>query len=1310
MLLKFYRKPALTPAKIEQTLLNARKKPDIDASKIQTEWCFYVETEEMLGDGDFDNLCRLLKETYEPEKFDSHSFLIGCRTILEIGPRLNFQTAWSSRALSIFQSCGLGKIKRIEHSLRLGLPMNFAMEQKAQFLELFCDRMTEIRYPEPLKSFETDLKPAPVRIIDVIVQGKDALRAINKELGLSMDEQDIELVYNLFVNILKRPPTDVEIAEIAGLRSEHTRHLVFNGNLVIDGQPMKGSLMDIIKSAWRKNPGNAVLAFSGSAIWGHKIKDFKPIRPGFASPFSLSAEMHHVVITAETHNYPSGVDPYPGYATGAGGRERDNEVGAGRGGKMGFGGSGYCTGNLHIPGYDLPWEQDGWTHPENLASPLKILIRTSDGGSDYQNCIGEPLPLGFVRTLGLNFSGEYWSYFKPIMYTFGVGQVSEKHLKKGIPEKGMLVVEFGGPGYRIGLGGATASSMIQGENKVELDFNAVQRGDAEMQQRANRLINACAEMGEKNPIALIQDYGAGGNFNADTELVDPAGAIIYLRAIPIGDNSLSALEIWFNESQERYGILVWPDKLPLIRKICEREKVPCAVIGEITGDGKIVLCDDRNDTTPVNLPLDKILGKVAPKTFEFQRIKRELEPLVLPKNLTVFEALNRVLRLPSVGSKGFLVRKADRSVTGLVVQQQCAGPNHLSVSDCAIMAQSLFDNAGVVSSIGEQPLIGLISPQAMTRMAIGEAILNMSGAYIGNIRKIKFLANWMLAAKLSGEGARLYDAAGALDDTSQKSDIAAIGGKDSLSLATKAKNPNGQEEIVKGPMELVIGASAPMKNVTLKVTPDFKNPGNRIIFVDLANGENRLGGSALAQAYGQVGDECPDMEDPKLFKRAFVIEQSLLRQGRILSAHDRSDGLIVAALEMAFAGNVGMDLSFESDNDMFKVLFSGELGLVMECSEPKLKEVMGAFKKRRVPARVIGKVSEHGGRIRVRYNGDLVLDEPMTKLRQIWEATSTALEMLQTNPNCVREEASVMADLIKPPPYKLTFKPKKTPAKILKARHKPKVAVIREQGSNGDREMAAALKMSGFEPWDVTMTDLISGAVSLDDFIGTVFVGGFTFGDVLDAAKGWAGVINFNPTLAEMFTRFYKRPNTFSLGVCNGSQLMPLIGWVPWQGIPDEKRPRFIENTSGRFESRFPAVRINRSPAIMLKGMGGSILGGWSAHGQGRFHAPDKEIMDKMSELGLIAMQFVDTDGNPTEIYPFNPNGSPNGVTAICSPDGRHLATMIHPERTFLLRQYPWLPEEWKNLEVSPWLKMFQNAYEWCVKTGGKKEKRKEKI
>jgi len=1296
MIQKFYRR-FFDPGKIGQILLDESKKPVWDLTKMITEWCFYVETKEPLNKKEIGILEYILGRTYEPLNFSARSFVLECPTVLEAGPRLNFETAWSTRAVNICHDCTLEKVTRLEYSTRLGIPVKMESEEEEKFLSLFYDRMTQIRYVTPLESFESGLLQAPVRIIHLIEEGIKELALINIELGLGMDDQDMSMCYNLFVNVLKRNPTDVELFQLAaGTFSEHARHNLFNGEITIDGKPLGHSLMDAIKAPWKKNPRNAIVAFKGSVVRGGKVNTLLPIDPVTASLFSPFIQLYHLVVTAETHNYPTGIAPFFGAETGIGGMIRDKKVGAGRGGLAGAVFAGYCTGHLFIPNYDLSWEKRNWIHPENLATGLEIMIGASNGTSAYGNCIGTPVVGGITRT----YESKDRSWIKPIMWVGGVGNVLDAHIKKGESKKGMLVVHIGGPGYRIGMGGSAASSMIQGQNAVHLDFNAVQRGDAEMEQRVNRLIKACVELKDRNPIILIQDEGAGGNCNAITELVDPAGAIIRVRDIPVGDITLSILENWGNESQERYGILIWAESLPVILKIAKREKVPCAVIGEITGNGMIVLYDELDNSTPVSLPLDKILNDLPAKKFNFQRTPKDLKPLKIPHNLTVREALNLVLRHPSVCSKGFLTRKVDRCVTARVTRQQCIGPNHLPLSDHAAIVQSVLDHRGVAISIGEQPIKGLISPEAMVRLAVAEAILNMAGAKITRFEDIKFLANWMLAAKLPGEGAWLCDAIDSLDDMLEKLHLAIIGGKDSLSMAAIVKLLDAiNKKTIPAPGQAIISAFAPMKYATRSITADIKKPGNTLLLIDMGKGKNRLGGSILAQVLEQLGDECPDLTDFELLKKTFKAVQRLIGKDLIHSIHDVSDGgRIVTIVEMAFAGNVGLDIFINSDSGPLETLFAEEPGLVIECSKPD--EVMELLRDKGIPVEVLGIVTECGDKIRVVHNGDLVLNEDMTTLRNIWEETSTAIEMLQANPECVREEAIVNRRLITPPPYKLTFKPKKTPASHRRRKNKPKVAILREEGSNGDREASESAWLAGFDVVDVAMSDLAEGRANLRDFRGIIFVGGFTFGDVLGAARGWAAVIKFNPALKAQFEEFYNRSDTFSLGICNGCQLMALIGWVPWQEIPDEKQPRFVNNRSQRFESRFSTVKIPSNPAIMFEGMEGSTLGIWNNHGEGRLYFPDQELLELVERQGLAPLRFVDEKGEITEEYPLNCNGSPRGITALCTPDGRHLAMMGHAvDRTFLLQHWPWLPEGWKDLETSPWTRMLQNAYAWCMKT-----------
>ncbi len=1354
-ILHLYRKPALSLSKRNELLSVAQQKVSPDIKDIETEYCFNIETITPFTDEELNIVRWLLAETFEPENFSERSFLtrhsslVTRHCLLEVGPRMNFTTAWSTNAVSVCHSCGLKKITRIERSRRYKLifnqqipPLNPPPAKGGRrrgsssslqpstfnlqlFLELIHDRMTECPYPESLTTFETCKKAEPVYIVPLIEEGKEALKKINIEMGLGLDDWDIDYYYNLFVNGIGRNPTNVECFDLGQSNSEHSRHWFFKGRLIIDGEKMPYTLMDIIKHPLKTNHGNSIIAFkdNSSAIHGYEIFTIIPEHPDRPSRFQGSRLDYNIIFTAETHNFPTGVAPFPGAETGTGGRIRDVQA-TGRGSLVIAGTAAYCVGNLRIPGYPLPWDDLSFEYPPNLASPLQIEIEASNGASDYGNKFGEPVIQGFTRSFGLRLpDGERREWVKPIMFTGGVGQIDNRHIEKGKPEKGMFVVKIGGPAYRIGIGGGAASSMIQGENIAELDFSAVQRGDAEMEQKVNRVIRACVEMSDKNPIISIHDQGAGGNCNVVKEIVYPAGAKIEIRNIQLGDNTLSVLEIWGAEYQEQNALLIQPDRSEEFFALCKREKVPCSFIGEITGDGYIVLHDETDGSTSVNLDLSKVLGEMPQKIFHIDRIKPPLEPLRLPEGITLKDALERVLRLISVSSKRFLTNKVDRSVTGLIAQQQCVGPLQLTLSNAAVVSQSHFGLTGAAIAIGEQPIKGLISPQAMARMSVGEALTNIMWAKVSAVEDIKCSGNWMWAAKLPGEGARLYDAAVAMSDLMVKLGIAVDGGKDSLSMAAMVPGASGKTEIVKAPGALVISAYATCPDITKVITPDIKKPGeSRLIYIDLGNGKYRIGGTALAHVYGQVGNESPDLDDPQLLKRTFNAIQRFISEDLIISGHDRSDGgLITTLLEMAFGGNCGIEVNIKSSTPphpllgknppippllkggegglqemIFPLLFSEELGMVIEYLPENEKEILSTFCKDNIPFQIIGTTSSEK-RIKININNELILDEDMRVLRAIWEETSYQLDRLQANPECVDEERIVNFNR-KGPQYRLTFTPEKTPQKILENDINPKVAVIREEGSNGDREMTSAFYQAGFEVWDITMTDLLEDRANLEDFRGIAFVGGFSYADVLDSAKGWAGVIRFNKRLYEQFQRFYERPDTFSLGVCNGCQLMALLGRIPWKGISDKIQPRYIQNKSGRFESRFSTVHILPSPSIMLRGMEGSTLGVWVAHGEGRLYFPDKEIIQEVFEKGLAPIRFVDDGGEITETYPFNPNGSPSGITALCSPDGRHLAMMPHPERTFLKWQWAYMPEDWKKtLEVSPWLKMFRNAREWCA-------------
>lgn len=1299
----FYRSPGAGEYERAALLSAARSRVSAAVTAVATEHCFNVGVSRPLTAAETAVLRWLLAETFEPHAFATTSFLDpDAGTLLEVGPRLSFTTAWSTNAVAVCRASGVEAVERIERSRRYLIRSSEPLDadQQRAFLALVHDRMTECPYRSPLQSFSLDVTPQKTFEVPILAEGAAALRRISRAMGLAFDEWDIDYYTRLFTDRVGRNPTSVECFDIAQSNSEHSRHWFFKGRLIIDGEEIPGSLLSIVREPLAANPNNSIIAFhdNSSAIRGFTAPTLAPDTPGQPSPLVVREIEEHVIFTAETHNFPSGVAPFPGAETGTGGRIRDVHA-TGRGGHVVAGTAGYCVGNLRIPGYELPWEDPSFTYPTNLASPLEIEIQASNGASDYGNKFGEPVIAGFTRSFGLRLpSGERREWLKPIMFSGGIGRLDGRHAEKHPPSEGMLVVKVGGPAYRIGMGGGAASSMVQGENTEALDFNAVQRGDAEMEQKLNRVIRACIELGDDNPIVAIHDQGAGGNCNVIKEIISPAGARIDLRAVLSGDPTLSALELWGAEYQENDALLLRPADKARFAALCEREKVPWSVVGRITGDGRIVVHDADDGTTPVDLALEDVLGDMPQKSFASRRLSPSTAPLSIPDGTTVRAAIERVFRLLAVGSKRFLTTKVDRAVTGLVARQQCVGPLHLPLADVAVVAQSHLSLRGAATAIGERPGVGLIDPAAMARMSVGEALTNLVWAHTTGLGDVRCSANWMWAAKLPGEAANIYDAARAMSDAMMALGIAVDGGKDSVSMAAMAPAAGGGET-VKAPGALVVSAYVTCPDITRTVTPDLALPGaSRLLLVDLGSGRCRLGGSAFAQVFGQVGDEAPDVDDVGLLGRAFGAVQELIAAGKVAAGHDRSDGgLVTTLLEMAFAGNAGIDVELDSrGKGPLAVLFAEELGLVLEIADDDVGEVMERFNAHRVPCTAIGR-SRADGSVSIRVDGDDVLTGTVGELRDLWEATSFALERLQANAECVAAEQATLAARTAPP-YRLTYEPQPTPTAVLEAPRKPAVAILREEGSNGDREMAAAFWAAGFEPWDVTMSDLLAGRITLERFRGLAAVGGFSYADVLDSAKGWAGAIRFHEALRRQFTEFFERPDTFSLGVCNGCQLFALLGRVPWSGIAEEHQPRFVRNVSGRFESRFAAVTILESPALMLRGMAGSTLGVWVQHGEGRALFPSPDILAEVLSRGLAPLRYVDDDGVPTESYPFNPNGSPLGIAALCSADGRHLAVMPHPERTHLLWQWPWTPRRWRGrVKASPWLRLFQNARDWCA-------------
>lgn len=1201
--------------------------------------------------------------------------------VVEIGPRLAVETPFSSNATAILRSIGL-PVSRVERSMRYPL----GAYDRQQLVASHLDRMTQEAYDTPPTTFGTGRTPEQVYDVDILGRGEEALSEANKRLGLGMDADDIRYYADMFRR-LGRNPTVVEMFQTGNANSEHSRHWFFRGVQVLDGVEMPESLMDVVKKPWQERPGRSLIAFRDNAgvMRGGMVALFVPRAPGAPSGFSVKEVQLHLSATAETHNHPTFIAPFPGAETGAGGRIRDNRA-VGRGGLTHAGFAGYCVGNLYsnlgVAGEHIPERRS-----LRYASPLSILIEGSNGVSDYGNKIGEPLIGGFTRSFGQMVDGQWREFRKPVLYSAGAGAVLDLHYQKRHPAAGMLIVRFGGPAYRIGVGGGAASSMGPSQNTEALDLQSVQRGDAEYENRANRVIQACCELLEGNPIETIHDQGAGGPSNVLTELMEPLGGTVDIRRITLGDKTMSVADIWVAEFQEGYGVLITPERLSVFEQLCKRERVNCEVLGEVTGSGTVEVVDSTDGSLPVDLSLKDILSEMPPKRFASQTRKKVLAPLALPQNAGLREMMRKVMSLPQVGSKGFLVHKVDRSVTGLVARQQCCGPSQLPVANASVKANSMFGLSGVAVAFGEQPNKLLISTKAGARMAVAEMLTNMASVLVTGIGDIRCRVNWMWAAKRESEGSELYRAALAMQDFMCEAGIAIDGGKDSLSMAADI---DGQVAIAPG--QLVIMGYAPVEDVTAVVTPDLKG-GGHLGYIDLGKGKNRLGGSALAQAYGQLGDDTPNARS-RCVKRAFNAIQQLIAEGLITAYHDRSDGgLITTIAEMCLSGMKGASLTLPAGTELVPYLFNEEAGMVIEYRDEHSERIRRILREYKTGMQRIGETHDEPGFL-IRRGRKQVFSCQLQEIRSWWEATSAKLEALQANERTVHEERIGQLQLSTPPAYELSFTPR---APAVHYDRRPLVAVIREEGTNGDREMAAALYLGGCDLWDIAMSDLREGRVeSLDRFRGIVFPGGFSYADVFGSARGWAAGITENPTLRELFGRFYGRIDTFSLGVCNGCQLMAELGWVPYQGLSVASQPRLLHNTSERFESRWSTVEIRESPSILLKDMEGSRLGIWVAHGEGRFSFPDSAIAEQVRSENLAPIAYARPEGGPTEEYPHNPNGSPEGWAALTTPDGRHLAMMPHPERCVLPWQWPWMPEKFRDLKASPWLRMFQNARSWC--------------
>ncbi|XP_042875001.1 phosphoribosylformylglycinamidine synthase-like [Penaeus japonicus] len=1314
---------------------------------LQRETCFYIEAKErsspsssndpesLLGK---EGACRLwgILGDHWAKGLDLHQKTQLAmdaptnQTIAEIGPRLSFTTAWSTNAVSICHAAGLPSVSRLERAHR--------------YLFTTSEELTsEIRQKFPLFRINPGI-PSPTGIFCTCIYNHriDITPLLPSPLppGLAFDGWDLEYYTEMFKTKVERNPTTVELFDLAQSNSEHSRHWFFKGEYLLEGEKLPLSLLDMVIATNTADTthANNVIAFSdnSSGIKGWKSAVLVPSDSSRASEVKVEERLRHLIFTAETHNFPTGVAPFSGATTGTGGRIRDVQA-AGRGGHVVAGTAGYCFGNLHIPGYKLPWEDEA-EYPSNFATPLEVAIEASNGASDYGNKFGEPVIAGFARSFGMEVGSgaesERREWIKPIMFSGGIGTLDDAMISKKAPEKGHRVIKLGGPVYRIGVGGGAASSVqVQGDNAAARDLGAVQRGDAEMEQKLNRVIRGCLEMGARNPILAIHDQGAGGNANVLKELMEGAGGTIFTQAFTLGDPTLSTLEVWGAEYQESNAILAPPEGVPALARLAARERCPVDVVGVITGDDKVRLVEGPFDDAasksseirhPVDLHLDWVLGKMPKKVFHWTKERTQPPPLDLGEGVGVREALERVLRLPAVASKRYLTNKVDRSVTGLVSQQQCVGPLHTPLADVAVIASSYFGKEGAATSIGEQPIKVLVDSRAGARLTVLEALANLAAAPVSHIKDIKCSANWMWAAKLPGEGWALYEACEAMCEVMKAVGVGVDGGKDSLSMAARISG----QRVVKAPGDLVVSAYAPCTDVMKVLTPDLKSPGNEgkgaLVWVRPAPAHARLAGSALAQVYGQVGRDCPDVDGHEIsaFVEAFKVIQQLIQDGKILAIHDISDGgLVTCLLEMAIAGWGGLSVdvppapappptSQDKAPPTLAALFSEEVGWVLEVEASEASSVVQRFQTAGVPGTcALGETADAGpqAKITIKVGGQETASLSVLEAARLWEETSYHLEGRQANPDCAKAEFEGMAAR-KRVSYHVPFSYRDfVMGPDAHAPYIPRVAVVREEGSNGDREMISALLQAGFRVDDVTMTDLVAGQAQLEGFRGVVFPGGFSYADVLGSAVGWAAAIRGGEGLRAALEAWRNRSTSFSLGVCNGCQLMALLGWLDPAGDEKERTTapsvRLAHNTSGRFESRWSRVLVEESKSVLLTGMGGAKMGVWVAHGEGQFTYRTEEVLPQLESSGCVALRYLDDSDCVTEAYPLNPNGSRGGVAGVTSPCGRHLALMPHPERCVITWQWPHLapplvtkPGEQSRL-TAPWAKLFQNAFDWCL-------------
>ena len=1198
-----------------------------------------------------------------------------------VTPRKGTISPWSTKATDIFHNCDLKSIERVERGIRF----KTSKPLPEQCFSALYDKMTEGVYEDIADLFEAG-EPKPGRIFDVLSKGIEAIREANDELGLAISEPEMEYLAKSFA-AAGRNPTDTELVMFGQVNSEHCRHKIFGAEFIIDGKRQKKSLFEMIKNTHAKRPKDTLSAYkdNSSVIAGFKTDVFS-INPKTNS-YAFKKDDLDQLMKVETHNHPTAISPYPGAATGVGGEIRD-EAATGAGSCTGAGICGFMVSNLRIPGFPQPWERIFADFPTRLATPLQIMTEGPIGGAAFGNEFGRPQLCGFFRTYEGEIAGELRGYHKPIMLAGGMGSIRNSQVQKKPVKVGSLIVQIGGPAMRIGLGGGAASSMMTGTNSEALDFNSVQRGNAEMQRRCQGVIDACSSLGKANPILSIHDIGAGGLSNGCPELVEATGGKFSLRSIHNEEKSMNPMEIWCCEAQERYVLALKPEARAFFESLCERERCPVAFIGVATGDGQLILEDEHFGDKPIDMDIKVLLGKPPRMVRNVKRVK-QVRKAANFEGVKPVDALTRVLHLPAVADKTFLITITDRTVTGRVARDQMVGRYQLPAADCAVTTMGYKTFNGQAMATGERTPIALLDGPASGRMAITEAITNLAAADVGDIGQIRLSANWMAPCGDPGEDAILYDTVQEVGlNFCPKLGVSIPVGKDSCSMHTTWKDSKGEDKKQVAPLSLVISSFAPVNDVRLTLTPDLKPGASKLVYVDLGNGECPLGATALAQVYTQLGNTYADCNAADL-KRFFNAMQKIVREKKALAYHDRSDGGIVVTLaEMAVTGGRGIKVELP-DGDVLGQLFTEQPGAVLQVADENLKDVLAIFKSARVPAVVIGEPDDTRD-FEVSVGSRLAVKTDLTYLRRAWSETTYRMQALRDNPVCAKEEYDNGLDETDPGlNFKLTFDPDARFTRSARgARGKttaPKMCILREQGVNGHIEMAAAFSLAGFDCQDVHMSDLISGKVDLADFKGLVACGGFSYGDVLGAGSGWARSILYNDRLKKMFAKFFARKDTFSLGVCNGCQMLSQLKDI----IPGaEAWPKFVRNVSEQFEARYATIEIESSPSIFFKGMEGSRLPIAVAHGEGR-------VWTDGFTPATCAAHYVDGRGNATERYPYNPNGSIGGQTAFTSADGRATIMMPHPERGFRACQLSYNPGVFK--ENGPWMRMFQNAYRFAT-------------